>query len=937
MRKRQVDNSPWEGKAMQLRKKILSMSIAAALGVVGTASAQDTAQTTPAAPADQAASQEATNLDTVVVKGIRGAIEKSLETKRSENTRVEVITSEDIGKMPDKNVADSLSRVAGVNISAASANEGAFDENDRVSLRGTSPSFTQTLVDGHNIATGDWFVLNQTGTVGRSVSYSLLPSELVDKVIVRKSSEAKLVEGGATGSVDIVTRNPLNFDTGFSIFGSAGGVYAELPSKTDPQISVLGNWKNQDGTFGVTVQAFSEERHLRRDGQEILGYEQIQATDTSGNPTPISVSNPDLVGVFYPVLIGSALFEQERKRTGGMITAQWKPTDTVELEANYFRSDMDADNYNRNYMLWGARILGQGNGQAPLPGYVVRDNTLVSAQFAADPTRQYGIYDQISRPGAKSNTEFLSLEGKWDVTDKLRLSGQAGTSEGHGKTPTQDVAEWDVGLGTGAAWGLHGVGAADWSLGTANTGAPGTPNVDYRLDWIFGFQDIDVEDKEDWGKIDGQYFLDGGVLQSIEFGVRSAKHERNLDQVTAQGPNFAAAPFDPASWPQGYQNYPGDFGDGLGGNFPRNIWYFTEEQLAAFNAAQANRDPVSRFYYPAAYGLEERSNAGYVQLNFGGERWTANLGMRYVQTKEDVTTYVQATAPTDPGVITTSAFGPYKKVNTENTYKDWLPSANLKWDMTDNMVLRLAASQTMTRPDFSALAGAVSLLPPATVDGIGSGTGGNPDLKPILSTNLDATWEWYYAEHALLSLGVFSMDIDDYVSLTRVRREYLTIDNLHPAPGVMVPYDITIPVNTHAEVNGFEVAWQQPIAEYFGVFANYTWANGDTDDGQPMLGTSEDTYNAGAYFENDRFNARVNYTYRSEFFSGLDRASAFWQDEVENVSASFGYKISDNLSVTLDAMNLNNPKIKYFAESKERPRSVYENGRQYYLSLRFNY
>jgi iron complex outermembrane receptor protein len=909
---------------MQLRKKVLSISIVAALSVAGTAAAQEATTTAPPAQ------DEATTLDTVVVKGIRGAIEQSLDSKRSENTRVEVISSEDIGKMPDKNVADSLSRVPGVNISAASANEGAFDENDRVSMRGTSPSFTQTLIDGHNIGTGDWFVLNQTGTVGRSVSYSLLPSELVDKVVVHKSSEAKLVEGGAVGTVDIITRNPLNFDAGFSIFGSVGAVYSDLPSKTDPQISVLGNWKNADGSFGLTVQAFSEERHLRRDGQEILGYESIAPGSA------VATSNPDLAGVFYPVLIGSALFEQERKRTGGMITAQWKPADNFEFEANYFRSDMKADNYNRNYMLWGSRILGQGAGQAPLPGYVVRDNTLVDAQFAADPARQYGIYDQISRPGAKSSTEFFSLEGKWDVSDKLRLSAQVGTSEGHGETPEQDVAEWDVGKGTGAGWSLHGVGAADWNLGTANTGAPGTPNTDYGLDWIFGFQDIDVVDKEDWGKIDAEYFLDGGVLDSIDFGIRSAKHERNLDQVTAQGPNFAADPFNPASWPQGFRNYPGDFGSGLGGTFPRNIWYFTPAQLAAFNAAQANRDPVSRFYFPGVYGLEERSSAAYVQLNFAGERWTGNFGMRYVETKEDVTNFVNADA-SDPDAITTSAFGPFKALQTENTYKDWLPSANLKWDMSDEVVLRLAASQTMTRPDFSALAGAVSLLPPATVGGVGSGSGGNPNLKPILSTNLDATLEWYYAERALLSIGAFSMDIDDYVSLDRVRRQYLTIDALHPAPGVMVDYDVTIPVNTHAEVNGFEIAWQQPIGDNFGVFANYTYAEGDTDDGQPMLGTSKNTYNVGGYFENDMFNARINYTYRSEFFSGLDRASAFWQDEIDSLSASFGYKINDNFSLTLDAMNLNNPKTKYFAESKQRPRSIYENGRQYYLNFRFKY
>ena len=923
---------------MQLRKRILSLSIVAALGVAGTAGAQEAASATPAAPADQVA-DEATDLDTVVVKGIRGAIEQSLDTKRGENTRVEVITSEDIGKMPDKNVADSLARVPGVNISAASANEGAFDENDRVSMRGTSPSFTQTTIDGHGIGTGDWFVLNQSGTVGRSVSYSLLPSELVDKVVVRKSSEAKLVEGGAVGTVDIVTRNPLNFENGFSVFGSVGAVYADLPGKTDPQISVLGNYRNEAGNFGLMVQAFSEERHLRRDGQELLGYEAIGANTAAGQ------ANPDLVGVFFPTLIGSALFEQERKRTGGMVSVQFKPTDSLELEANYFRSDMKADNYNRNYMLWGSRIINGTsgtNGQVPLPGYVVRNNTLVQAEFAPTPggSNAFGIYDQISRPGAKSSTEFFSVEGKWDVTDKLRFTAQAGSGEGHGETPVQDVAEWDVGIDSGAGWALNGVGAADWHLGGTNTGAPGTPNVDYRLDWIFGFQDIDVVDEEDWAQIDGTYFTDGGVVSSFDFGVRQAKHKRNLDQVTAQGPNFATGDaFNPANWPQGSTNYPGDFGSGLGGSFPRNIWYFTPEQLAAFNAVHANRDPVARFFYSGAYGLEETSSAAYAQLNFEGERWSANLGMRFVRTEEEVATYTQATDPNGPGVINTSAFGPYQIEITNNVYKDWLPSANLKWDMTDDLVLRLAATRTLTRPDFSAIAGAVSLSPPANLGGVGTGTGGNPDLAPILSTNVDATVEWYYAERALLSVGVFSMDIDNYVSLSNVRRTYLTEDRTDPQNPVVIPveYDLTVPVGTQASVNGFEIAWEGPIGEYFGAFANYTYAESDVEDGTPMLGTSENTYNAGVWFENDHFNARVNYTYRSEFYSGLDRASAFYQDEIDSVSASLGYKINDNFSLQLDAMNLNNPKTQYYAENRDRPRSIYENGRQYYLSFRFKY
>ncbi|MBV9344820.1 MAG: TonB-dependent receptor plug domain-containing protein, partial [Gammaproteobacteria bacterium] len=119
------------------------------------------------AQTNEAATATPGELQEVVVTGIRASLQQSLEIKRDAITVEDVITAEDIGKMPDKNVADSLKRVPGVTISSAGANEGGFDENDRVSMRGTNPSLTQTLINGHNVAAGDWFVLNQTGTVGR--------------------------------------------------------------------------------------------------------------------------------------------------------------------------------------------------------------------------------------------------------------------------------------------------------------------------------------------------------------------------------------------------------------------------------------------------------------------------------------------------------------------------------------------------------------------------------------------------------------------------------------------------------------------------------------------------------------------------------------------------------------------------------------------------
>jgi len=378
---------------------------------------------------DQTTSNQ--NLQEVVVTGIRASLEQSLEQKRAADSVEEVITAEDVGKMPDKNIADSLKRISGVTISSAGANEGGFDENDRVSLRGTGPSLTQTLINGHNVASGDWFVLNQTGTVGRSVSYTLLPSELVSRVVVDKSSKAELLEGGVAGSVNIITRKPLDFKNPFSFLASAGAVYADLPSKTDPQLSALANFHNADSTFGVLLQGFYEKRHLRRDGVELLGY------DTIARGSAIATAHPDLANVVYPTLIGAAFFEQERKRTGGLIDAQWKPSDSVNLDLSGFYSKLDGPNFNRNYLLWNTHYINFGKGQAPDPGYVVTNGTLTTANFTGVAGTNYGIYDQISRPDESATSNFVNLDGDFRISPQLTLFGQAGTSRGHGKTPTR--------------------------------------------------------------------------------------------------------------------------------------------------------------------------------------------------------------------------------------------------------------------------------------------------------------------------------------------------------------------------------------------------------------------------------------------------------------------------------------------------------------------
>jgi iron complex outermembrane receptor protein len=878
-------------------------------------------------------------LDEIVVTGIRKSVEVSLDAKRASTEFTEVVTAEDIGKMPDKNVADSLARLPGVTTSAAGANEGGFDENDRVSMRGTNPSLTQTLINGHGVASGDWFALDQVTTVGRSVSYTLLPSEIVSKVVVEKSSSASLVEGGVAGSVNIITRKPLDFSKPFTLEASAGAVYADLASKTDGQYSALADFKNDAGNFGVMLQLFSETRHLRRDGVEILGYDQIAAG------SPMAIAHPDLANVFYPHEMGAAYFTQKRQRNGGLLDIEFKPMDDLTLDLSGFHSKLAAANYNRNYLLWPTSFVKSGGtaatpghpanvGQAPDPGYVIRDNTLVQANFSPIPGNTYGVYDQISRPDESATANFVNLDAAWNATDVLTLLGQVGYSWGDGKTPHQDVSETIPGVGAGGGYTLHGIGSGpSFNLGATNNTTPTPGGVPVGFGWIFGDQNIDVKDRESWAKIDSDYKIHDESWTDLKFGVRFDKHDRTSADVIGQGPlNPGTDPY-----PTTFANYPSNFNT-FGGSIPTGVWFWSPAQLAAYDSPKyVNRDPVTRLDWNSMFEVHEKDTAAYVQADFKGSNWGGNVGLRYVHTQEDVLTYT-GVDPKTPGAITTSLFGPFIGVPTSHSYNDVLPSANFKIDVAPDLIARFAASETMTRADYSALAGFTSLSPPGSANQTGSGSGGNPDLKPIRSTNLDAGLEWYFSKRSLLSATLFYMDLRNYVGYGTVNKSFLTYSTAFPT-GTVLPYLLTVPVNAKGRVEGTEFAYQQAFTDNFGFVGNYTYADGKqtslvTNGDNRLVGTSKNTYNVSGYFENAHISARVGYTYRSAFYSGLDRNTAFTQGSIGSLSASLGYTINENFSITLDGQNLNNPTLKYYALNEQQPRAFYKNGSQYYLNFR---
>jgi iron complex outermembrane receptor protein len=838
--------------------------------------------------------------ETVVVTGVRAALEQSLRQKRNADSVVEVVTAEDIGKMPDKNVADAIQRLPGVNTQSSAGGEGGFGENDRVSLRGTSPSLQQTLFNGHAISTGDWFILNQVGgSVGRSSSFSLLPSELVGSVVVKKSATADLVEGGVSGAIDVITRRPLDFRNAVTVEGALQANYNDLRGKTEPQVSALVNWKNDAGTMGLLLQGFSEKQSVRRDGQEILGYTAILATSAA------AVADKSLAGVRVPTFIGASLFEQTKKRSGGAFDLEFRPARGASVDVNGFYSKLEAPHQNTNWLAAPANSINAANLIPSNP--VVRGGTLVGAGF----TSNAGEVDNIYRPGAGGESWYLDLNGKFRASEALTLSGKLGKT--HGVGFDRDDVYYQNNVDGGMVYALNGLSPASVSYPGGNTARPGTTA------WAGGGEAQSV-DQEKYGQLDAEWRLGNGMWESVKFGARFTDHKRTAEHPLETRPGPLGFSNPGPVW--NGQMYPADFASNLGGNLSSNYFKYDGAALGAWGAVPGNRllDFTLRHNWTDEFQVSEKTSAVYAMASLGGDGWSGNVGLRAIETKQ--TTIVNLAGGPNP--VVGSAFGAYTPTTFKRTYHDYLPSANLKLDISPELVTRYAIAKTIARPDYSALGGSVSLNDDAL-----SGSGGNVNLDPVRSTNYDMSVEWYFAPKSALSLGLFFMDLRSIVAQGTSTGSYF--NNKRNAQTV---YQITSPFNTSGTNKGVELSWQQPVAGNFGMLANYTYADGKLDDGGELLNSSKNTYNLTGYFENERFSARLAYNFRSAYKAGVDRGASQHVKGMPSLAASLNYKLSERYTLTFDALNLTNETIKMYAETTEQPRAFYSNGRTYYFGLR---
>jgi len=922
------------------------------------------------APAARAA--KPVEAQTVEVTGIRASILKSILTKREADSNIEAVTAEDVGKMPDKNIADALSRLPGVNVQYGGAL--ALDEAERVAIRGTSPNLNLITINSHALSSGDWHVGDQAGS-GRSVGFGLMPSQLIGQSIVYKTSRADITEGGIAGSVDIITRKPLSFKKGISGEVSLGLVHAALAKKTDPQVSGLLNWRNDNGTFGVLGQFFKEDRHLRRDGQEIFGYNVVTVAQAT------AAGNPDLAGKRLTGSLNSAMFQGVRKRSGAYLGVQFKPTKDVELNASAFYSKLDAENYNSSAY---ALPFGLVNGG----GYLIQNarisgDTITSANIvrpAGSTANVVGLqFDHFKREGAESTSSFYDVDGKWNVSSALTLRGRVGYTEGSGTTASQPSLVYGLLNPQSVTFSqTQGAPAQYTLLNAAGTAIDLTRVGNFSLLTNQGAA-VKALDKENYFHIDGDWKFEKGFLSTLKFGARNATHKRTYAVINprwnvqddANGPIPAASaafPFTPitggtlirttalpdSARPVPATLYPGNWFNGADGNFPRDLFRFNADQMKAFTDRNINWDPVLNRNLSAGFEVKEENTAAYVMGEFEvSPALTGNLGVRFVQTKLESVSYQALTSgiaagqcvPLQPcavpGAIVGSRVATYVQRIVNTTNDDVLPSLNLRWALDRSLIARGAISRSLGRANYNELAGAVTLN-----DTLLTGSSGNPLLKPIISDNVDLSLAWYFAPRAYVSGGVFAQKLDGYV-----KTGVSAIDYFNIAQNRVTTYAVTSRKGVGAKLSGAEAAVELPVGAGFGFNLNGTYVDSKDDDGAPLLGTSKFTYNLRGFYEDDKFSASLAWNYRTDYAIGFvgdgtlkpitNAAGVITQYNGQHryaaggaLSLSLGWRVAKNISLHFDANNLNDPIRHTYYINKDAPGYWHQNGRQFFFALR---
>jgi len=913
---------------LNLQRNLLSTALASAIAFTATgAYAQSTAGSD-----EQTSQAQTTDLDTVVVTGIRAGIEGAISTKRDSTSIVEAISAEDIGKLPDVSIAESIARLPGL------AAQRVAGRAQVISVRGLSPDFSTTLLNGREmVSTGD----------NRSVEFDQYPSELVNGVTVYKTPDAGLVGQGLSGTIDMQTIRPLSYDGSAIMVGgrySRNSLGSAANSDADGQrLNATYIGKFADDTFGIAI-GYSHISGAIQENQ-VGWYEPWQQLGDGWRPGVPA-------GTWYSDGVKALRRTGYADRDGVMATLQFRPSNawTSTLDLFYTKAEQE-DTANQ----FEVNLSGWNGGYDPgllLTGVTTNGNGTFTGGTANNvyPLVR-GMYnkreDEINAFGWLNEFNIGQVEVVADVgwskatRDELNLENNLQLYP----MPQLDSVDLTV-SGSGFSQLVPGLDYSD-------------PSQLYLNNTIYGSgygKVPSVEDELKTFKL-AATIPAGGWFSGVDVGVNYADREKDKTQpegninLGAQGPVPVGSDLQYS---------------------PVNLGFAGIGYIPAWNVPEAvarymDFQPVDDLSYliPKAWTVNEEITTAFARANldteWGGVPVTGNFGLQlqHVDQSSD-SRFWDSTQPAGQEI---------QPIHGGKTYTDVLPSMNLAFAFAHEQMLRVALARQVARPRVDQLRSSLE-FGVNTATGRPGGAGGNPELDPWRANAFDISYEKYFGTKAYVAAAYFYKDLRSYI-YTQTRDDYdfsdLLVDYV-PGPNdppVTSIGDFTQPMNGQGgSLQGLELTASLPFELFstaltgFGVVASASFFDSDIQILDPesassvgsdpisLPGLSDRVYNWTLYYERNGFEARVNQRRRSDFigeignFNGNRTLRYVVGENITDAQVSYSFGDNSSLSgmtLLLQASNLTNEAYRTYAQSTDRPLEYIEWGRTITFGVNYRF
>ena len=1007
--------------APSFRRTRLASACGLLLAGVTAAHAQGAASA--AAPASAASAVDKSDVQTVTVTGIRASLDTSMALKRDAHGIVDGITAEDVGKFPDTNLAEAMQRISGVAIDRSDG------EGSKITVRGFGPDYNTVLLNGRQMPATT--VQSTSASNSRAFDFSNLAAESVSSLEVWKTSQASKPAGGIGATINIKTIRPLDAPGMIASFGVKGivdesnqrlpdddkgknvtpelsGIYSNTFADHTIGVAVTGSYQVRDG--GVNTAGVTSGWHTFKGDENNWG-----SIPQPGTPGSENITNRPGPNATYqvPQNVDYAVNGVHRERTNGQLTLQWQPAKSFTSTLDYTWAQNRVDTKFSDVSSWfnfGPSASSWTSG--PVSGPTVYSEFLGVPAAPGDPANP-GLQDIAMGGGwfgVKTTLRSLGLNLNWKPTNTLKFELDAHSSNSTSGSDSPYGTNADL----GTASFTRGTTTVDFTQPFPVMSIAG-PGASQAAQEVTGdsFRNSYMKANVDQLQLKGSW--EASDQSSVDFGlniqhVKNRTAYANVEQDSWGGATSPADYPDSVWHPTTLSQY---FTQMTGHNSPalfQNWFTFNFPQVRSIAASVGNpANYLASANFDGPGGTDERTKENttslYAQYNRDWETWrmpmNLSAGLRYEKT--DVTS--TASVPQATGVEMVSqneldlTYGSQTFTTLKGGYHYLLPSIDFDADLRSDLKLRLSYGDTIARPTWDQIQGGQSLNQQVRVDG-GTGSQGNPDLKPLRSHNLDASLEWYYGKSSYASVGFFHKNVSNYIGTSTVKatpfnvptpvggaywnaalangcttadttciRNYIFAhyngqpgvvqtgtDNLGNATGTIsgIPGDpitqftITTPVNAHnASVRGFEFNIQNAFGNSgFGVAANYTlvprtleYDNSSESTQFALVGLSN-TYNVVAFYEDQHLNFRLAYNWRGKFLAATQDAvgaNPVYTEPYGQFDATLGYNVNEHLSFTLDAININDGVIRQHERTTDALASITQTGRIFMLGARYKF